>query len=411
MTLTADQIAEQMAVELTRACPAALGHLWQATVFGILVGGLAITLRRAPARVRHGLYLLASLKFLIPSVLLLALLGRFYSQLADHFPPWLASALQPREIFAFLAGWLPTNGPLEAAQVPSGGWIWSLLVVVWLVGVAALTSLWGRRLAAFRAVLRRGSLAPAGVLTQQLDAVRQRLNIRRPIALVLSDEVTEPGVWGVRRPTVVVPASMPGELSAEELEVVFLHELVHVHRRDNLISHLHMSLCCLFWFHPLVWWIDRRLLVERERACDDRVVELSGASEVYARSLVKVLRLGLGWRLAGVSGAGGADLKGRLEHIRRGAPAGVSLWHRGAVVSALGLLFLMSLAAVPFSPRPEAGGEPIFAMTIQESMERAERGEGDEIGACDLPEEPPALPDGTRGAGGSLSSGGVRTAI
>jgi Zn-dependent protease with chaperone function len=396
---------------LTRACPAALGHLWQATVFGVLVGGLAVSLRSAPARLRHSLFLLASLKFLLPSILLLAILGRIYDRLPTPLPTWLVAALDPHAIFALFDSWLPTQGPVSASEVPQGGWFWSLLVIGWSAGAVARTVVWVRRLAGFRALVERGRVVPRGSLFEQLETLRHRLGIRQTVTLVLTEEVVEPGVWGVRRPTVVLPASMPEELDREELEAVLLHELVHVRRRDNLISHLHMALCCLFWFHPVVWWLDRRLLIERERACDDQVVQLFGAPDVYARSLVKVLRLGLGWRLAGVSGAGGADLKGRLEHIRAGEPGGVALWHRGAVAAALGLLVLISLAAVPFCPAPGEGA-PLLAVSVQELAAQAEASEeGDEIHPCYLPDAPPEQPDCPHPHTGTYAGGGVRTAI
>src|SRR4029078_1010318 len=71
----------------------------------------------------------------------------------------------------------------------------------------------------------------------------------------------------------------------------------------------------IFWFHPLVWLIDKQLLAEREAACDERVVELGGAHGIYAASLLKVLRFCLGLRVTGVSAASGSNLKRRIEKI------------------------------------------------------------------------------------------------
>src|SRR5262249_974829 len=125
----------------------------------------------------------------------------------------------------------------------------------------------------------------------------------------------EPGVWRIRRPVVVMPGGLAARLGDEELEAVMIHELIHILHRDNLMATLQMIVCGLFWFHPLVWLIDRRLLAERESGCDETVIRLGGEPGLYARSLWKVVQFGLGWPVAGVSRAAGSNLKRRIEHM------------------------------------------------------------------------------------------------
>jgi beta-lactamase regulating signal transducer with metallopeptidase domain len=60
---------------------------------------------------------------------------------------------------------------------------------------------------------------------------------------------------------------------------------MHVRRHDNLTAALHMLVEAVFWFHPLVWWMERHMVEERERACDEAVVELGGRPEAYAESV------------------------------------------------------------------------------------------------------------------------------
>ena len=99
---------------------------------------------------------------------------------------------------------------------------------------------------------------------------------------------------------------------------MLMHEMVHVARWDNLASNLNMLLCCLFWFNPLIWLIDRRLLAEREAACDEKVIEMGASSSVYAASLLKVFRFSIGWKVAGLSSATGSDLERRVKNIMAG---------------------------------------------------------------------------------------------
>jgi uncharacterized protein (TIGR03435 family) len=71
----------------------------------------------------------------------------------------------------------------------------------------------------------------------------------------------------------------------------------------------------LFWFHPLVWWIGAQLIAERERACDEEVLELGSERQIYAESILKICEFCVGSPLACVSGVTGADLKKRIVHI------------------------------------------------------------------------------------------------
>ena len=143
---------------------------------------------------------------------------------------------------------------------------------------------WWRPRAGRRAPLRRPS-------SSALDGARERAGVAAEVALRLSPEIDGPGVWGLRRPVLLLPDGIAEHLAPAELEAVLLHELEHVRRRDNLFGLFQTALRCLYWFHPLVWWLERRMLAERERACDDRVVALGAAPRLYAKSLLKVVAL------------------------------------------------------------------------------------------------------------------------
>lgn len=319
-------------------------HLIQATLVSGLLFGVVLLLARGPARLRHTLCLVASLKFLLPSALLLTLAAVFRLDLI-RLSSTLHSGLEGP--IGELVFWLLVGSEREA-DVPVGGIGVSLLVTFWLAGAAWLSIRWIRQHRAFGRAVRSGRLLETGREVEILDRWRRRLSLRRPVALVISDDLPEPGVWGVLRPTVVLPAGVAGHLAPAELEAVILHELVHVRRWDNLVATVQRVLCCLFWFHPLLWLLERRLLVERERVCDERVVALSGAARPYARGLLKVLRFGVGLRPAGVSAATASNLKARIERIQTGSGRGA--WPRwaqtGLVAAGVGLFLVVSVMAV-----------------------------------------------------------------
>jgi bla regulator protein BlaR1 len=101
----------------------------------------------------------------------------------------------------------------------------------------------------------------------------------------------EPGVFGIRKPVLLLPDGLTDHLMPAQLEAVLAHELCHVRRRDNLAAAIHMVAEALFWYHPLVWWIGSRMMEERERACDEEVLREARGPEVYAEGLLNVSKL------------------------------------------------------------------------------------------------------------------------
>ena len=82
-------------------------------------------------------------------------------------------------------------------------------------------------------------------------------------------------------------------LPAVQLEPIIAHEMFHVRGRDNLAAAMHTVVQALFWFHPLVWWLGNRLVDERERACDEAVLQSGHDPADYAEGILKVCKSNL----------------------------------------------------------------------------------------------------------------------
>jgi beta-lactamase regulating signal transducer with metallopeptidase domain len=331
----------------SRVGPFLANHLWQSTLFVLALFPAAVLLRRAPARLRYGLSLVASAKFLVPASLLVLAFGRLAPDLEGRIA---SSTLLPLGLDRLLN--LFGGGPAGASAAPARPDLATALTLLWLAGTLAFSLRWASRHRAFARRIAGARRLAAGREVELLDRLRRRLGLARPVGLALLAGGSAPGVWGVLRPVLLLPEEMPRHLTPAELEAIFLHELVHVRRRDNLVANLHMALCCLLWFHPLLWLLDRRLLAEREEACDERVLELVGRAEAYARGLMKAVRFDAGWRLAGVSGARASNLRRRIEKLLA-APRSrrPSLAQRASLVAAVGLLLAFSVAAGTAAPR------------------------------------------------------------
>jgi len=153
--------------------------------------------------------------------------------------------------------------------------------------------------------------------------IRAAVRSSTPLEIPLTVEVrssaglVEPGVVGLLRHVLLLPAGIIARLTKPQLEAVLSHELCHVRRRDNLTAALHMIVEAVFWFYPLVWWIGARLVEERERACDEDVLRLGSEPQVYAQGILKVCEFYVESPLICVAGVSGNNLKKRMERIMR----------------------------------------------------------------------------------------------
>jgi TonB family protein len=340
-------------------------HLWQTTLFALVILGAAFVLRRGPAHLRHTCCLLASAKFLIPAAAFVFLA----QQTGIDSPSFLRAAQQAEQKATILYGITEPVATLsssyevtvEATDAIRHHEVYVALTAVWLTGGLAILLLWAIRRRKFLDSLRMGQTIQHGREWQALERARETLQLTSKVGLLISPLKIEPAVWRVWRPIVVVPESIASHLDDDELEAIMLHELVHIQRRDNLIGNLQLALCALLWFHPLVWLISRKLFDEREQACDERVMEICRAPEAYASSILKVVRFCFGWRVAGVIGAAsGSNLRRRIENIMSNGNTkrGVSVPSRLLAGMLLGVALLILVGAGIYS-RPLAASAAV----------------------------------------------------
>jgi beta-lactamase regulating signal transducer with metallopeptidase domain len=327
-----------------------LDHLWQSTFVALAAALLTIPLRRASAAVRYGLWLTASVKFLVPFAALAAL-GRLLAPAlrspssAAPEAVFIQLAVQPLARFPFTPASPP---PVPLAQVhavaahapPAAAPHLDpalILLIVWALGSAATLIVWLARWARVRAIAR--SATP--------------LDWAAPMPVLASSSLMEPGLIGLWRPVLIVPKTLPEHLGRAEIDAVLAHETSHLRRRDNLTAAMHMVVEALFWFHPLVWWIGARLIAEREQACDEAVVRAGHDRAAYARSLVESCRLYLQSPLSCVAGASGSNLKTRVRAIMTAPPALPLSGPAKALLLAAGVCTLATPVAAGLLTSPE----------------------------------------------------------
>jgi bla regulator protein BlaR1 len=276
-------------------------HLWQSTVFAGVAGLLTLALRGNRARVRHTVWLIASLKFLIPFATLTWLGSRIeWRRPIPTSPTNFAIVID--QVAQPFSSVVPVE--LPAVHPQSVNWLPSALLIVWACGVGSLAMVWAIRLRRIQRLVRASSSLDLGL----------------PIVTRSSESVLEPGVFGIVHPVLLLPEGIVERLTRAQLQSVITHELCHVRHRDNLIAAVQMFVETIFWFHPLVWWIGKQMIAERERACDEAVLTLGNDSHVYAEAILNVCKLYVESPLVCVSGITGAGLKQRIQAIVANRP-------------------------------------------------------------------------------------------
>ena len=284
-----------MSTDLSLFTPLA-NHLWQSTVFVGMIWLLTFALRKNRAAVRYSLWFAASVKFLVPFSALAALGSHLTWRVAAPavaIPQWsfvLSDAVQP---FATPIATTQSVSPHSALSfVP-------LLIGVWLCGVVIGFVFWLRCWMRMRRI--RENATP--------------LSLRLPILALSSASQIEPGILGIFRPVLLLPAGIESRLTTEQLDAVLAHEMTHVRRRDNLTAAIHMVVETIFWFFPVVWWLRARLIEERECACDEEVLLRGSEAESYAAGIIEVCKSYAAAPVACISGISGSDLKRRVVRI------------------------------------------------------------------------------------------------
>ena len=197
----------------------------------------------------------------------------------------------------------------------------------------------------------------------------------RRVKLLVSDDVRIPTALGFFTPAIVLPLWALRDLSQAELEVIVLHELAHLRRWDDWTNLAQQFVKALFFFHPAVWWIDSRLALEREIACDDMVLEQTVNARIYAASLVSIaekfaaekMRMGRAIALAQSALGQVKEVSQRITQIldskRERRNGGLK-----PALAMIGTLSVVTLTAMPYAPELisfQNKTQPVFSATAE----------------------------------------------
>jgi beta-lactamase regulating signal transducer with metallopeptidase domain len=276
--------------------PTTAAALWIIIKASVLLGATviaqALLRRRASAAIRHLVWTVAIVGLLLLPALSLALpdwrvVVRTAATNTADIPVVIDAVTEPADSDRPSTFFGPGAGVVPSAQLAVRISASTVIATVYAAGVLVMLMPLGIQWRTVRRLAREASEVQDSEWTRLFNECAGRMGVHRPVRLLRSRECSMPMAWGTCRPAILIPAI--AETWAENRRrAVILHELAHVARYDCLTQTLAFVTCALYWFHPAAWWVARRLRIERELACDDRVIAAGTQAREYASHLLEI---------------------------------------------------------------------------------------------------------------------------
>jgi cytohesin len=283
---------------LTQITNYLLTQSWQIAVLVAVVAAVTLAMKNRSAHVRYLLWLIVLARCIVPPLFTIPLavlpeteVSEVLTRSEDLIPLALEGGETPAAEAPVSPASLAVSEPtptaaettprLSVRQWLGLGWVIGATLFVLVAATKAMrTEFWLRR--------ERKPL-PAG-LQGEIEDLFSSLGVRISPKLWLVEGIGQPFVWGLLRGDIYLPANFAGANNAEHRRGVLGHELSHVLRFDAAVNLLQIMAQAAFWFHPFVWWANKRIRAEREKCCDEMTIARLGAkAKDYSKAIVNIL--------------------------------------------------------------------------------------------------------------------------
>jgi len=322
--------ADLVSPEIMRALGWTLLHfLWQGAAVAALLAGILAFVRRADTRYAVSVAALT---------LMIAAPATTFTMLWKSAPvvPLAAVHAQAAPDVAVSASHRIASGfrsfaSMRPQTAPPDVLLW--FVQAWFAGVLLLSLRSAGGLILVEHVRRREVKDVTKELGERCLALQRRLGIDRAIRYCECMRLDAPAVIGWFRPVVLLPVMALTGLSEGQLEIVIAHELAHIRRFDCFVNLFQIAAETLLFYHPAIWWVNRKIRAERENCCDDLAVSTCGNAVEYARALATMEE----WRATPMfaMGANRGSLTARVGRLLGVATLGSNLRTPGLAVGLL----------------------------------------------------------------------------
>jgi beta-lactamase regulating signal transducer with metallopeptidase domain/regulation of enolase protein 1 (concanavalin A-like superfamily) len=333
-----------------------LRQSWQIAALVVVVAAVTIVLKNKSAHVRYLLWLIVLAKCLVPPFLTVPLAILPHARLAEptadsqfrelvidfeidnapvvetplSLPSTVVSAPQP-----IVADTVPR---LTSRQWLSIGWIAGVTVFILVAVTKALrTESW----------LRRQRKPLPVKLKREIEGLFSCFKIRTLPKVWLVRGIGQPFAWGVLRGSIYLPGDFIKTDNTEHRRSVLGHELSHILRFDAAVNLVQVAAQSIFWFHPLVWWANKRIRAEREKCCDEMAIACLGTkAKDYSAAIVNMLITEHKSTRPVPSLAVAGPVKNIEERIKTMTRPGKKFHKRPSLIAATAVL-LLALLSVP----------------------------------------------------------------
>jgi len=343
---------------LSRITDYLLAQSWQIAILAIAVALVTFAFRNRSAHVRYLLWLIVLAKCLIPAMysIPLAVLPQekapalLLVQPQEEFvvatsKPEQPVTTKPAELLSVQTQVLPSSPGITERPILYGFRAW--LAIGWLAGAIALLCfyLWNTLRTQIWLHKRRMALSEESML--DIEDIFSRHNTRRCPNIWLIDGMNQPFVWGLLRGSIYLPLDFFDKKESEYWKALLTHELIHVARFDAAVNSLQIIAQVVFWFHPFVWWTNRKLRLEREKCCDETTISaLNTQPEDYSEAIVETLAAKFESMRPIPSLAVASQMKNLEERIETMLKPGKRFYRRPSVVVAM-IVLALALITVP----------------------------------------------------------------
>ena len=350
----------------------ALPMLWQSTIVMVILLGLEWLLcRRISALMRYALLLLILVKLVTPTILVGPL---SYSRAFIEYQTAPASAIDTTSNFGmgasagtiFASELAKNKQPILINPLHTEGY----LFLLWIIGTAALIFIVFMRVRKVYQLLDTAEPV-AGDVVIILEQCKNKIQLKQDVKAFYIDSMISPAVCGIFHPVILLPKNLIGSLAESDLQIILMHELVHIQRCDTWAAWLQTILQIAYWYNPLLWFANQRIRDIREQAVDEQVaVYLDHNTQPYCETLLRIAKESfakpaLSLRLMGVFESD-KTLSARIRHLLEDTLPRFRrfrTWHY--VVIVLMAVCLLPMARVQWHKKAPALSEPISSAPME----------------------------------------------
>lgn len=232
-----------------------------------------------------------------------------------------------------------------------------LIGIFWCLGFAFMALRYAGAFLLTQRLRRYGLSTPNVQWRNRFRTLVLNAGLSDDIRLHISKYVNGPVTLGFIKPVVLVPVGFLVGLPQDQIEAILLHEIAHIRRYDYVFNLVQTAIKTVFFFHPAIHYISRRIDIDREQACDDLAVAQSRNPQALAKGLA-TLRLQSSANGLALSAIGEGTQSPLLDRLARLAGYSVNsrrsehMFMSAVTAMLIGSLYVGAAASANAHPEP-----------------------------------------------------------